>query len=171
MTDAADNQRHVLLGRVQGIYGVKGWVKIFSYTEPRKNILDYSPWLVKLNNQWQEMKIESGRLQGKRVVAKIEGIDDPDAATALLNAEISVPRERLPEPGENEFYWTDLEGMRVIDQGENDLGVVDHIIATGANDVLVVRGEKETLIPFLLETAIKSVDFENGLIRVDWDVE
>ena len=118
MTDAADTQRRILLGRVQGIFGVKGWVKIFSYTEPRKNILDYSPWLVKHNDQWQEMKIERGRLQGKRVVAKIEGFDDADTAVGLISAEIFISRERLPEPGENEFYWTDLEGMRVIDQGD-----------------------------------------------------
>ncbi len=171
MTDAASDKCRVVLGRVHGIFGIAGWVKVFSYTEPRKNILDYSPWLVMRNGQWQEMKLENGRLQGKRVIAKLEGISDPDAAATLMNADIAILRDSLPSPGENEFYWADLEELRVIDQNENELGMVDHIIATGANDVIVVRGKKEILIPFLLDTVIKSVDLKNGVIRVNWDVE
>ena len=171
MTDAAKQKRRVVLGRVQGVYGTKGWVKIYSHTDPRENILGYETWLVNVNGQWHEMNIESGRLQGKLVIAKLENICDRDVAAGLMNADIAVLRDKLPPTAGNEIYWTDLEGLRVFNQDDVQLGIVDHLIATGANDVLVVKGKEEVLIPFVRETVIKSIDFDQGIIQVDWDTE
>jgi 16S rRNA processing protein RimM len=161
--------RRVVLGRIVGVYGVRGWVKIFSETEPREGILAYSPWLVG-DSQTPKAVVE-GRRHGKGVVARIAGCDDRDQAAALIDQEISITRDRLPPPRSDEFYWIDLEGLEVWTGDGYRLGVVDHLFATGANDVLVVSGERERLLPFVWGEVIRSVDFEQGRIEVDWDPE
>lgn len=169
MTTATHNDRHVVLGKIQGLFGVKGWVKVFSHTEPRENILQYSPWFLRRGKDVQELKVVEGKPQGKTVVARLEGIDDRETAAKWVNAEIFVPRDVLPELDGEEYYWTDLEGLRVVNRDKEDLGVVDHLIATGANDVLVVKGKEEILVPFLRDTVIRDVNLEQGVIEVDWE--
>lgn len=163
--------RRVTLGQINGLYGVRGWVKVFSHTQPRENILGYSPWQLRLAGEWHELAVETGRGHGKGVIAKLAGIDDRDAATKLHGAEIAVWREQLPPPTGDEFYWTDLEGLAVRTLQGVDLGTVSHLIETGANDVLVVRGERERLIPFLMGQTVTQVDLQAGLLIVDWDPE
>ncbi len=169
MTSGAD--KLVVLGRVSGVYGVRGWVKIFSYTEPRENILQYDSWQVGRNNQWRIERVASGKPHGKGVIAQITGYEDRDAAAKLVGQEIAVQRNRLPVPEEGEYYWADLEGLRVLNLEGIELGVVDHLLATGANDVLVVKGDRERLIPFLLDQVVVKVQLEQGWIEVDWDPE
>lgn len=161
----------VTMGRVSGLYGVRGWVRVFSHTDPRGNIVRYRPWYLKLNDRWQRVDVAAGREHGKSVLAKIEGVDDRDEAAALLGAEIAIDRRQLPEPAPGEYYWVDLEGLSVVTTEGVELGVVDHLMETGANDVLVVRGERERLIPYLPERVVKEIDLENGWMRVDWDPE
>lgn len=163
--------RRVTLGQINGLYGVRGWVKVFSHTEPRENILTYSPWQLRLAGEWRELPVEAGRGHGKGVIAKLAGIDDRDVAAALHGAEIAVWRAQLPASGNDEYYWTDLEGLAVRTLQDVDLGTVSHLIETGANDVLVVRGERERLIPFLPGRTVTRVDLEAGLLVVDWDPE
>ena len=161
--------KRVVLGRIVGVYGVRGWVKVFSETVPREGILGYSPWLV--GHSPTPRAVLEGRRHGKGMVARIAGCDDRDQAAALVDQEIAVTRDRLPPARPDEFYWTDLEGLEVWTSGGTRLGVVDHLFSTGANDVLVVSGERERLLPFVWDDVIKSVDFEQGRIEVDWDPE
>ena len=169
MTEQAE--RRVVLGRVSGLFGVRGWVKIYSETDPREGIVSYSPWQLRVRNEWRPVEVESGQRHGKSVIAKLKGIDDRDAAAALIDAEITVSREQLPEAGEDEFYWADLEGLAVRTTEGVELGTVSHLIETGANDVLVVKGERERLVPFIREQVIRTIDLDQGLLVVDWDPE
>lgn len=169
---ALEPGRRVVLGRIVGVYGVRGWVKVFSETDPREGILGYSPWM--LGAGGVERKVTEGRRHGKGIVVHLAGCDDRDAAMALIDQEIAVTRDRLPPPSEDEFYWTDLEGLEVWTiaadgQEPARLGVVDHLFSTGVNDVLVVKGEREHLLPFAWNQVIRSVDFEQGRVDVDWD--
>jgi 16S rRNA processing protein RimM len=159
--------RMLVLGHISGVYGVRGWVKIFSETEPRENILTYSPWYLDGSREPQE--VAEGRLQGKSLVARMKGCNDRDQAAALVGQEISVRRDQLPPPSADELYWADLEGLAVVTVEGVPLGRVDRLFATSANDVLVVKGECECLIPFLWDDVVKEVDFDRGEMLVDWD--
>jgi 16S rRNA processing protein RimM len=160
-------RRLVVLGHIAGVFGVRGWVKIYSETDPRDGILRYSPWLIGPDEQ--PKRAIDGRLHGKGVVARLEGCDDRDQAALLVGQKIAVTRDHLPPPSPDEFYWIDLEGLDVENLDGVRLGTVSHLFATGANDVMVVVGERERLLPFTWGEAIRSVDFEQRLIRVDWD--
>jgi 16S rRNA processing protein RimM len=171
-TDVSDTDRqYIVLGQINGLHGVKGWVKVFSHTEPRENILKYRTWFLKRGSVWQPCKVLSGRRQGKTVVVQLEGINDRDQAAALLGTDIAITRDQLPPPAANEYYWTDLEGLQVSNLAGEELGTVSHLFSTGANDVMVVQGAKEHLIPFVQGEYIQSIDLEQGRIEVDWDSE
>lgn len=157
--------RLLVLGRIAGLYGVRGWVRVFSETDPRDNILRYSPWC--LGDARHE--VAEGRVHGKGLVARLVGCDDRDQAALLVGQPIAIRRDQLPPPRPDEFYWADLEGLEVRTRDGVDLGTVDHLFATGANDVLVVRGERERLVPFIWGQVVEDVDFAAGVLRVDWD--
>lgn len=162
---------YVILGRITGLYGVRGWVKVHSETEPRQNILTYRPWLVRMRGDWVPCQVAEGRAQGKGIVVKLVGFDDRDRAVDLLQCDIAVERSRLPKPRPGEYYWTDLEGLRVETVTGIDLGHIDHLFGTGANDVMVVQGERERLIPFIRGQVVHEVDLAARRMRVDWDPE
>lgn len=164
-------QDRVILGKINGIYGVRGWVKVFSETKPRENIFKYQPWLLKLKGQWQIIKVVSGRPQGKGLVAQLESVDDREQAQLLLGAEIAVLKSQLPEAQEGEYYWADLVGLEVQTLDGQVLGKIDSLFETGANDVVVVKGERERLIPFVQGQYIHEIDLDAGIMRVDWDPE
>ncbi|MDM8546099.1 ribosome maturation factor RimM [Candidatus Venteria ishoeyi] len=164
---ARENQDRLVVGSISGLYGVKGWVKIFSHTRPRENILDYSPWLI----QSKPVVLEQGRVHGKGIVAKLSGVDDRDAASLLLQQDICIRREQLPTSAADEYYWVDLVGLKVINQQDIVLGDVSSLFETGANDVLVVKGDKEHLIPFLPGDVILDIDLDTGIMQVDWDAD
>jgi 16S rRNA processing protein RimM len=154
---------------VSGLFGVKGWVKVYSYTEPRDSILQFRRWVLQGRPERRVLQVAEGRKQGKSIVVRFEGIDDRDAATELLDAEIGVPRGKLPETAPDEYYWTDLEGMQVVNSDGRLLGRVAYLLATGANDVLVVQGDEEILVPFVAGRVIRNVDMAKGVISVDWE--
>jgi 16S rRNA processing protein RimM len=158
------------VGQVSGVFGVKGWVKVYSFTDPRENILQYSPWFLQKNNQLREIKLLAGRRQGSLVVAELERVGDRDLAAELIGADILIRKQQLPKARDGEYYWADLIGLEVRNQEGCKLGKVDHLLETGANDVLVVvDGELERLIPFLQKSTILKIDLDDGLIIVDWD--
>ncbi|MDT4288719.1 ribosome maturation factor RimM [Methylomonas sp. MO1] len=158
------------VGQVSGVFGVKGWVKVYSFTDPRENILQYSPWILQKNSQIQEVKLLGGRRQGSLVVAELQGINDRDLAAELMGADILIRKQQLPKASDGEYYWADLIGLEVRNQEGCKLGKVDHLLETGANDVLVVvDGDVERLIPFLQQSTILKIDLDDGLIIVDWD--
>jgi 16S rRNA processing protein RimM len=176
------NSEKVILGRIAGVYGVKGWLKIFSYTDPMESIVDYSPWYIRPENRknapWTKVDVKAGKRHAKTVVAKLEHCNDRDQAQAFIGSEIAIELDQLEELSDsNEFYWHDLIGLRVINLQGMELGVVKKMMETGANDVLVVVSEiegteKETierLIPWTMHMAIIAVDLEQGIIEVDWD--
>lgn len=164
----AHSSKLVTLGRIGGVYGIKGWLKVHSYTEPRENIVDYSPWLLARGDERREARVTEARTGNGRVIVKLEGLDDRDAAREWVGAEIAVERRQLPPCGPGEYYWSDLEGLEVRTPAGEVLGKVDHLLATGGNDVLVITGETERLIPFVLESVIHSVDLDGGVIVADW---
>lgn len=164
---SASERRPVELGRIGAPHGVLGWVRVSSDTEPPENILRYRPWLV----DGVETDVVEGRRQGKAIVARLAGCSDRDAAAELTGRRIAVYRDQLPPPKADEFYWIDLEGLDVQTLAGVDLGRVSHLFPTGANDVLVVEGERERLLPFIWGQVIKDVDFARGRILVDWDPE
>lgn len=157
----------VAVGKIAGVYGVRGWVKLYSYTDPRDALLDYQPWF--LGAEHQETKLVDSRAQGKGLVGQLAGLDDRDAALALVNTEIFIRRQQLPENREGSYYWTDLIGLQVENLQGVDFGKVDHLMETGSNDVLVVQGDRQRLVPFILDQVIQQVDLSAGVIRVDWD--
>ena len=161
----------VAVGRITGAYGVRGWVRVASDTEPSTRILDYGPWQLRVGNEWIGFEVLEGRPQGRGLVVKLKGLDDRDAAAHLTGAQIAVIRSALPDLDPGNYYWADLEGAEVVGRDGRSLGRVDHIMATGGNDVLVVVGERERLIPFIENQVVLQVDLEARRITVDWDPE
>ena len=161
-------RKWVILGRVSGVFGVKGWLKVQSYTEPRDNVVGFGAWTLRMNGVDRAFEVEDGHSHAGSVVAKLHGIDDCDRARDLVGADIVVVREQLPATAPGELYWTDLEGLEVRTTTGIVLGKVDHLLATGANDVLVLDSTPELLIPFVVDAVVKEVDLAAGLIVVDW---
>ena len=177
----ASSKSLVTLGKITAVYGIKGWVKVYSHTDPMTNILDYKHWILDHNGRQQTIEVDQGRRQAKGLVAHIAGCDDRDIARQYCGAEIKVHASELPEAADDEIYWHELEGLNVItrsDAGEDLLlGRVSHLMETGANDVLVIRpcrgsiDKSERLVPWLVDQVIVEVNPEAGFIRIDWDPE
>jgi 16S rRNA processing protein RimM len=161
--------KQVALGYISAVHGIKGWVKVHSWTRPMEAILDYQPWL--LGEDKRPVKIVDGRKQGKGLAALLPGFEDREQAITLVGQQIFVRRDQLPATAEDEYYWSDLEGLDVQTSSGEILGRVDRLMETGANDVLVIRGDREHLVPFIQGQYVKRVDLEGGLIEVDWDPE
>lgn len=159
----------VSMGRVSGVYGVRGWLRVRSDCEPAEQLLDYSPWQLKTAGGWRSHALEDGRAHGSGLVAKLAAVDDRDAARTLVGADIAVERSQLPALAEDEYYWTDLIGLEVVTREGARLGRVIGLMQTGANDVLVVSGDRERLVPFILGQVVREVDAAAGRIEVDWD--
>ena len=165
-------EQHLIdVGKITGFFGVKGWVKVFSDTDPRENILTYSPWYLSKGNEKRVLRVIDGQRQGKSLVAQLEGVNNRDEAALIFGWNISIDQSQLPETDEGEYYWADLIGLKVKTTHDVDLGIVDHLIETGANDVLVLKGERERLIPFIQGQTVIESDLDSGLILVEWDPE
>jgi 16S rRNA processing protein RimM len=164
--------RRILVGRIHGAFGVRGEVKLESFTEPGSSIFGYQPWTLR-DPRGAERSLAGvhGRVHAKGLVARIPGVEDREAAEALRGTELWVDRSVLPPPKPGEYYWVDLEGLRVVNLEGVDFGTVSHLFSTGVNDVLVVRGERERMIPFREPDYVTSVDFDAGLLTVDWDAD
>jgi 16S rRNA processing protein RimM len=157
------------MGHIAGPYGVKGWVRVVSYTEPLERLLEYKPWQLRQGSSWQCVEPVEARRHGKGLIVRLPECRDRDTAARYTGLEIGIYREQLPAPEDNEYYWNDLVGLQVVTLDGRELGIVDHLIETGANDVLVIRGEREYLVPFIQGQVIDAVDLAGRWIRVDWD--
>lgn len=157
-------------GHIIGAFGVRGQVKVYSHTSPRENIVTYSPWVIDRDGVRSVHEV-TGKRQGKNVIARLEGIATRDQAEELASAAIYIHPDQLAPLQEGEFYWTQLEGLRVRSTNEEDFGVIDHMMETGANDVMVVQGDRERLIPFVMDEVVKKVDLEQGIVVVDWEAD
>jgi 16S rRNA processing protein RimM len=162
---------YIPVGKIGSAYGVRGWLKVLSYTEFGANILDYAPWYIETGkDQWQEIEVEDGRIHGNGIVAKLAGMNSPEEARLFTGKLIAIKRSQLPALENDEYYWSDLVNLTVINKDGTILGKVAYLMATGSNDVLVIKGEKEHAIPFLLNSVIKKVDLEKQEIYVDWEL-
>jgi len=160
------------VGKISGVFGIKGWVKVFSFTGYREDILQYSPWQLKKNGVTKHIEIVAGQLQNQLVVAQLKGIDDRNAAEALIGWEIFIEKSQLPPVKENEYYWSDLIGLEVENTEGVMLGVIDSLLETGANDVIVVQDEeRQHAIPFIQPQVVLEIDLAARKMRVDWDAD
>ena len=166
---AAQDPRRVELGRIAGAFGIRGWVRLISYTEPPEALLGYEGLrMVGPDGVPRDVGILEGRRQGTELVARLEGVADRDAAQALARAVIVIDRDRLPETAPGEYYWHDLVGLEAVNLEGRILGRIDHFVEAPANAVMVVRGEREHWLP-LVPKHLKSVDLEARRVVVDWD--
>ena len=166
----------VIIGRVSGLHGVRGWVKLFSHTAPRENLLDYRKFDLGRTASdgtvtWTPAELVEGRRQGKSLIGRIAEVDDRDAANAWVGADIAIARDALPAPDEDEYYWVDLIGLAVENTEGEQLGTVASLIETGTHDVLVLNGDRERLVPFAIGPIVREVDLAGGRILVDWDAD
>lgn len=162
-----DPERIVVLGRVGAPFGVQGWLRISSYTDPPDNILAYRVWQIGDVGKWRPVEVEDGKVTGKGVLAKLAGVETPEDARLATGAQIGIPREELPPPAPGEYYWSDLEGLEVVSADGASLGRVDHFRTTPAGAVVIVKGPREHWIPFVKERILK-VDLDSGRITLDW---
>ena len=169
----------VKIGKISGVFGVKGWVKIFSYTDKRDNILDFPYFIVKKSSRATQDKNATQRLDivkiqshGKKIIAQLVGVNDPDKAATLVGKELFIEDDQLPDLAEDEYYWSDLIGLNVVNSSGEELGQVEQLLETGAHDVLEVSNnsnDREYLIPYVLGKYVLNVDLEQKVIEVEWD--
>lgn len=161
----------VVIGRFGRAHGIKGLITVHSFTDPRDNILRYTDWHAYIDHQWKLLKILHLEVRDKAILAHIEGYHEREQVARLTNAEIAVSQDQLPALQPGEYYWHELIGMQVINQQGQLLGQLIEMLPTGANDVLVVQGEKKHLIPYLPGRFVIDVNVSQRLITVDWDVD
>jgi len=160
----------IIVGQISGLFGVNGAVRVFDFSRSRGDILNYSPWLLKLENGWSRVATANGSLNNDVVVVQLEGWNSRDTARELIGTEIAIQPDQLETLNEGEFYWHELEGLSVVNMEGDELGVVQYLVETGANDVLVVQGSQEILIPYTSYT-IAEVDLSLRRIQVNWELD
>ena len=163
----AHEDEFICVGSITGAHGVKGWVKVFSDTSPRENILNYSPWKLQSGDRMQTVAV-SGRRQGKNVVASLDGIDQREQAIELVGSKIYILPQQIPKLDEGDYYWSDLIGLAVESLDAEPLGTIETMMETGANDVMVLQGDRERLVPFVMHDVVREVDMTNKRVVVDW---
>ncbi len=175
---SADIERKwVVLGQVGKVHGIKGWLRLNSFTTPPESILDYSQLFVEFEDEWQVLEIDQHRQQNNGLLVHFNGFDDPETARNLTGLELVVDAEQLPGLEEGSFYWHELEGMEVCNEAGEVFGVIDRLMETGANDVLVVApyansiDDRERLIPYIKDSVIKSIDATERKILVNWEAD
>jgi 16S rRNA processing protein RimM len=172
--DSADDL--IVMGKIFSVHGVRGEVKVYSFTDPIDNLLGYSTWTLRREGDVRQVQLVSGRSTQKDLVAKLKGLDDRDEARLLAGYEICISRSLLPDLTEDEYYWYQLQGLKVIDQLGQLLGTIDHLLETGANDVMVVKpcqgslDDRERLLPYTAQCVL-AVDLGVGEMRVEWDAD
>lgn len=179
MPTSGSIESHFVIGEIAGVYGVKGWVRVKSYTQPVENILKYLPWNIKAGEKLRQLEVDAHQLRSQGILIHIRGVDDRDSASVLTRELLYAPLDALPELEAEEFYWQQLIGLAVIsvyEGRETPLGKVTSLFETGANDVLVVQGDsepsqRERLIPYVPGRFVQRVDLEAGVLWVDWDPE
>lgn len=166
---STSEEKFIVIGRFGAPFGVKGWMKIQSFTDPEENVLHYQPWFADLKDGFTEVKIVDSRKHHKGIVIQVEGCDTKEDTARYCNISIAVARSVFPELTDDEYYWADLEGLTVHTTTGEELGKIDHVMPTGANDVLVIKGQKEILVPYLKDRVVKNIDLDNKTMIVDWD--
>jgi 16S rRNA processing protein RimM len=165
------NSSLVELGYICGVFGTHGWVKVHSYTRPRAHLLDYREWMIGQRQEWRKFSIIEHKVHGPSLLVKLSDITAREQAVTLLRQIVAIPRDALPSTGPNEYYWADLAGCTVFNREQQPLGTVRHLVEAGDHDVLVIRGEREYLVPFVLDVYVLNVDLAQRRIVVDWNLD
>lgn len=168
----------IVVGRLGAVYGIKGWLKVSSFTDYAEDIFSYNPWTIGRDKMWQKVNIVEWRKHNKGLIVKLENVDVREKAQLLTGMDIVISSVQLPELAENEFYWRDLVGLSVVNTAGYNMGIVKSLMETGSNDVIVVKansndafGATERLIPMIDNQVIKKVDMAEKCITVDWDAD
>lgn len=161
----------VVVGRFGRVHGIKGLIHIQSFTEPSENIFNYAPWYIQVKKNWCPIGIQQKLISSERLLVQVENYPTREDVSFLTNIEIAVPRDTLPKPDDGEIYYHDLIGLTVYNQHNDCLGKIVEILPTGANDVVVISGEKRVLVPLVWDVFIKNVDISKGLMNIQWDLE
>lgn len=167
----------LVVGKFTSSYGIKGWIKIHSFTDPIDNIGEYDPLYIRRQDRWEALEVERIQRHAKGLIAKVKGCDNRESTPRYCGSEIGIEKKQLPLLGTGDFYWSDLEGLTVKNQQGEVFGAVEYLIETGANDVLVVKAtdesidDQERLIPYLVDQTVVCVDTQAGIITVDWDAD
>lgn len=164
----ASNLKPEAAGRVGAPFGVRGWVHFQSFLEPPETLFDIERLWIRRRDEWVPLELVEARDHGRGFVVRLDGVEDRDAAVLLRGADIGVLRDDLPAPEEDEYYWQDLVGLSVQTGDGVPLGTVGGFLETGFHDVMVLSGERERLVPFVIGTVVTEVDRKRGLIVVDW---
>ena len=164
----------LVVGTINGVYGIKGWVKVFSHTSPIEQILQYQPWSLHKGSKQVSIEVAQGKLHGKGLIALPDGFETRNEAESLVGYEIRIEADQLPALPKGDYYWHELEGLQVVNQAGEVLGQIVRMMETGANDVMVVAAtsdsidDQERLIPFVMGNVVEQVDIEQGLLKVNW---
>jgi 16S rRNA processing protein RimM len=167
-----NHDKKIHIGKITNAQCIKGWLKILSFTSPPENIIQYSSWIIHKVGKEQVYTVVEGKQNNNKIIVKLRNIEDRTQAEKLKNSEIKIMRSELPNLGDQKYYWSDLEGLKVKNMDQESIGIVDSLFETGANDVLVVKGKnnKRILIPFVLDEIIKEVNIDLEYIKVDWSI-
>ena len=168
-----EDDKKIYLGKITGVHGIKGWLKVQSFSSPPENILNYPSWIINNKGEEDYYSIEQGRKQNNKIVVKLEKIDDRNTAESLINSKIQILRSDLPKLSNENYYWSDLVGLSVLNSEETVIGKIESLIETGANDVMVINTAKDerVLVPFVMHEIIKEVNVELNYIKIDWPME
>ena len=166
-----NTERRILMGRVIGAFGVRGELKLESWTSPRDALFRYTPWILAHRGEETLVSGAKGKLNPNgSITARLPEVESRDDAEALVGAEIWVRRSQLPPSKPGEYYWVDLEGLKVVTVQDVELGAITHLFNNGANDVIAIRGERERYLPYTPDV-VREVDLNGGRMVVDWDPE
>lgn len=160
------------MGKIASPYGVRGWTKVISYTDPIDNLLNYPDLLIQHRNQWQLIRVEKGKVHGKWLIVKLTGCDDREKVKEYTNNAIAILHEQFNPLKTKEYYWNDLIGLTVTTEAGIEVGTIDSLMETGSNDVIVIKDSynRQILIPYIKQV-VKSINLENKIMTVDWDIE
>jgi len=167
----SEESKWLKLGNISGVFGVKGWLKVYANTDKKENILSYQPWYIERNKVRQAVKLKAGKPHGKTIIVQLDGVNDRNEAELWVGSDIYMKSDQLPKLSKDEYYWSDLIGLQVVSTDGEEFGVIDQMLETGANDVIVVKGDRERLIPYVTGQVVKSVDLDKQQMLVDWDVD
>lgn len=164
------HSRLVVIGRLGRVHGVQGWLNVISYTQPPENIHHYLPWQIHIQGQWQHLSVDGIQQRDQQILVRFIDYTQRETAQQLTNCEIGIRREQLPALPESEYYWTDLLGLQVLNQAQQELGIIEDFYETGANDVIIVKhGNQQHWIPYLPNSVVKSINLQQGFMLVDWE--
>lgn len=161
---------YLAIAKIGASYGLSGYLKLQSYCEPKAKIFDYSPWYLLKNKTYQIFQLDDAKISEEKFLIKPANCNTPESARLLTNQLIYIHQNQLPKL-KDEYYWHDLIGCEVKNLRGEKLGMVEQMLETGANDVMLLKAKQHRAIPFIMHSVIQTVDIKNKLIIADWELD